>query len=280
MANGQIIIRRAKAKDTRIQNRIIWDKSISQMARFSLIAMLSLPDTWDYSVRGMAVMLQVSKDTMSKYLNELETAGYLKRRQSKEDTGRFSSAQYILTDTPGDFGEEEPCPNIYDTDSEAASPCPSFSDPKIPDPKKSPQKKRNIENKKNTTEGLEPPKAPQGGRVRTSPSYQPDWFEQFWNLYPRKTNRIAAVRAWDKLKPDFELCKTIGQALRAQCRMPQWANPQHIPHPSTWLNGARWMDKIIPSAPSTGREGGEQDGRTSAAEGPGAGKRYTGVVYL
>ena len=71
MAERQIIIHRTMPKETRIQNSIIWDKKLSIMARFSLIAMLSLPDTWDYSVRGMAIILDISKDTMSKYLREI-----------------------------------------------------------------------------------------------------------------------------------------------------------------------------------------------------------------
>lgn len=163
MAQRQIIIRRARASDTRIQNRIIWDDNISQMARFSLIAMLSLPDSWDYSVRGMAAMLKVSKDTMGKYIKELEKAGYLKRKQVKCEAGRFSSTQYILTDTPGDFGAEEPCPNFSDTEEKTASPCPNLPDTELPDPEKSPQKKRTKQ--WSTTEQL-PPKAPQGATGR------------------------------------------------------------------------------------------------------------------
>lgn len=168
MAQRQIIIRRARASDTRIQNRIIWDANISQMARFSLIAMLSLPDNWDYSVRGMAAMLKVSKDTMGKYIKELESAGYLKRRQGCTQGGRFGSTQYVLTDTPGDFGTEEPCPNFSDTDGEESSLCPNLSDPELPDPEKSPQKKRTKQ--WSTTEQL-PPKAPQEGAARRKSKY-------------------------------------------------------------------------------------------------------------
>lgn len=100
-----------------------------------------------------------------------------------------------------------------------------------------------------------PPKAPRGGRVPTIPLYRPDWFERFWALYPRKTNRVAAVRAWDKLKPDFELCQTMAAALRAQMKMPQWQDgTQHIPHPSTWLNGERWRDEVVTAKSPPQRE--------------------------
>lgn len=168
MAQRQIIIRRVRQKDTRIQNSIIWDEGISTAARFSLIAMLSLPATWDYSVRGMAAMLKVSKDTMGKYIKELETAGYLRRSQTCREGGRFGSTQYIITDTPGDFGGEEPCPNFSDTDGERAPPCPNLPDPVLPDPEKSPQKKRTEQ--QSTTEQL-PPKAPQRGAAGRKSKY-------------------------------------------------------------------------------------------------------------
>ena len=103
MAQGQIIIRRKKTNETRIQNNIIWDENISTMARFSLIAMLSMREGWDYSVRGVASMLHVSKDTMSKYIRELEEAGYLKRMQIQGENGQFGKATYLhnTLHTPG-----------------------------------------------------------------------------------------------------------------------------------------------------------------------------------
>lgn len=93
------------------------------------------------------------------------------------------------------------------------------------------------------------PKPPKGGLGLSMPKYHPDWFARFWELYPRRTNRAQAVRAWDKLKPDLELCGAMAEAIRAQSRSAQWQDPQHIPHPSTWLNGERWNDELGPSAP-------------------------------
>lgn len=250
MAAAQIYVRRKRNPETTVQNSIIWDENLTHMARFTLIAILSLPENWDYSVRGMAAMLSVSKDTMGKYLRELETVGYLLRKQGTEK-GAFSKSVYIITDTPGDFGEEEPpCPKNSD------SICPKNSDgacPNFSDPKKSPQ--QYVEILDNNITPYNPPKG--GGmtsaskpkqRPKTEPTYRPDWFDRFWALYPRRTNRVAAVRAWDKLRPDLDLCWTITMALRAQMQTPQWREgPNHIPHPSTWLNGARWLDEVGPA---------------------------------
>lgn len=103
------------------------------------------------------------------------------------------------------------------------------------------------ESKRNT-----PHSPPGGGRGVSQPKYQPEWFDRFWKLYPRRTNRRQAVKAWDKLKPDLELCKVMADAIRAQMRSEQWRDPQHIPHPSTWLNGERWNDEIFGGKPADG----------------------------
>ena len=34
----------------------------------------------------------------------------------------------------------------------------------------------------------------------------------------------------------------------------QWQDPQHIPHPSTWLNGRRWDDELPDEARETGQQ--------------------------
>lgn len=103
--------------------------------------------------------------------------------------------------------------------------------------------------------GDAPPKKSRRKAARTEPEYRPDWFVRFWALYPRRTARAAAVRAWDKLRPDLDLCRVMTAAIKAQMQTPQWREgPDHIPHPATWLNGARWLDEVAPAPPpdSTG----------------------------
>ena len=84
----------------------------------------------------------------------------------------------------------------------------------------------------------------------------PDGFEQFWELYPRKEGKKAARKAWDKIKPGQELQMQIGNALRKQKTSDQWTREggQFIPHPATWLNGERWKDEtVVPARASPGR---------------------------
>lgn len=77
-------------------------------------------------------------------------------------------------------------------------------------------------------------------------------FEQFWSLYPRKKNKGAAFRAWQKIKGNKQsLLKSCAKALEWQIKSEQWQNPQYIPYPSTYLNGRGWED-----SPEEGPDGG------------------------
>lgn len=69
-------------------------------------------------------------------------------------------------------------------------------------------------------------------------------FADFWESYPRKTAKKAALKAWNKIKPNSELCGRIKRALEAQTKI--WTDPRYIPYPATWLNGERWDDVVTP----------------------------------
>ncbi len=90
-----------------------------------------------------------------------------------------------------------------------------------------------------TTTTTNTPLPPQGGAV--------DGFSEFWQAYPKKTAKQAAIKAWNKIKPDAELQQAILNALEQQKRSVQWQKDggQFIPYPATWLNGRRWEDTQI-----------------------------------
>lgn len=62
-------------------------------------------------------------------------------------------------------------------------------------------------------------------------------FERFWRLYPKKTAKQNALKAWIRLKPDDELTEIILSALERHKNTGQWQkdNGQFIPYPATWL---------------------------------------------
>jgi len=76
-------------------------------------------------------------------------------------------------------------------------------------------------------------------------------FEKFWKAYPRRTARVNAVRAFEKLNPDDPLLEKIITALEAQKKSLDWRKDggKFIPHPATWINARRWEDELPLSQP-------------------------------
>ena len=102
-----------------------------------------------------------------------------------------------------------------------------------------------------------PPKGDGKPRRRThkwTADWNPERFEAFWTYYRtnvRPENRQAAIRAWDKLRPDDELIARIGRALQKQLQTQAWKDGIGIPYASTYLNNARWEDaEGLPDPPA------------------------------
>uniref|UniRef100_UPI00352BA155 DUF4373 domain-containing protein n=1 Tax=Aerococcus urinaeequi TaxID=51665 RepID=UPI00352BA155 len=73
-------------------------------------------------------------------------------------------------------------------------------------------------------------------------------FNQFWYEYPKKKAKVAAMKAWAKLKPDDVLFDAIMLGLRRARASIEWKREggRFIPHPATFLNQGRWEDEYLP----------------------------------
>jgi hypothetical protein len=68
-------------------------------------------------------------------------------------------------------------------------------------------------------------------------------FSVFWDRWPRKGAKSAAIRAWTKIPVAEYPPLMVG--LERWLLSDQWTRGV-IPHPATWLNGKRWQDEDIP----------------------------------
>ena len=59
--------------------------------------LLSLPPTWEYSVRGLVGISNDGEASVRSALTELEEHGYLRREQNREE-GKFGKSKYVITD--------------------------------------------------------------------------------------------------------------------------------------------------------------------------------------
>lgn len=77
---------------TVMSNEHLKDKRLSLKAKGLLSVMLSLPDTWDYSISGLVAICKESETAVKSTLSELKSCGYLvvtKKMPNETESGRI-----------------------------------------------------------------------------------------------------------------------------------------------------------------------------------------------
>ena len=94
---------------TVMSNHHLRNEKLSLKAKGLLSMMLSLPEDWNYTTRGLAKICKEGVDAIGGALRELETTGYIVRHQLRDRQGRISDTEYVIY--------EQPQPKKPDTDS-------------------------------------------------------------------------------------------------------------------------------------------------------------------
>ena len=94
------VIRVSKTKGFSVMsNYHLRDKNLSLKAKGLLSMMLSLPDGWHYTIRGLASICKEGVESISSGIRELEKCGYVRRHQPNID-GKFQEIEYVIYEMP------------------------------------------------------------------------------------------------------------------------------------------------------------------------------------
>lgn len=154
------VFRIEKTRDyTVMSNHHLRDQSLSLKAKGLLSMMLSLPEEWNYTTRGLASICKESTDSIGSALKELERTGYIIRNRLRDSKGKIQNVEYVIYETPHPAAE----PDTAAPDT--ACPHPENPDMDIPRLENRPQlnidRERTYPSKKDF-ENIDPP-TPQGG---------------------------------------------------------------------------------------------------------------------
>ena len=81
---------------TMIDNVVLRNVNLSWEARGFVAFLLSLPDDWDLSIRGLVKVTGSSKSSIQRMLNELQDEGYVKMTWHKDESGHFTACTWDL----------------------------------------------------------------------------------------------------------------------------------------------------------------------------------------
>jgi len=97
---------------THMSNYHLRDKNLSNKACGLLSKMLSLPENWDYTTRGLAAICKDGVDSITSQLKELEQCGYLERRRIRDQSGKIIDMEYIIYEQPLQRSPNTESPNV------------------------------------------------------------------------------------------------------------------------------------------------------------------------
>jgi len=203
---AKLIIKRRYAT---IPNDLLNDSSITLKSKGLFGYIQSKPDGWDFSAERIASQLREGLPAIMSSLKELEAKGYLYRERYINELGH-RVARYHLYDAPTfDRPTVENLHRGFPHEENAYIVKPSV------------YIKKDSTNQENLLKH----------------SYD---FENFWNAYGKKIDRVKCEKTWNRLSKDEieKIVNTINQYVQA--------NPdlQYRKNPLTYLNGKCFNDEI------------------------------------
>ncbi|MCR0310058.1 helix-turn-helix domain-containing protein [[Clostridium] innocuum] len=95
------VFRVEKTKDfTVMSNHHLRNVELSLKAKGLLSLMLSLPEDWDYTTKGLAHICRDGVDSITTALKELERHGYLTRQRLRYENGQLGDIEYTIHEKP------------------------------------------------------------------------------------------------------------------------------------------------------------------------------------
>lgn len=150
-----------------IPRELVFDKTLSDRARFVYVFMACKPDDWDFYLEPMAKDIGYSVDTLRKYINELVASGWLVKGEQTNEKGVFGAVEYTIKSNK--FTDMENYRHGKNTAQE------NIDNISLPNTKDTDNKEKK---KEETNKEL---------------------FEQCWIAYRRKGSKKKAFEYWKKL---------------------------------------------------------------------------------
>lgn len=125
------VFRVEKTRDFTVMcNHHLRNRNMSLRAKGLLSLMLSLPEEWDYTLKGLSRISMEGVDAIRTVIRELEELGYLERHRKRNEKGQLKDIEYIIHERPV-VNEHESDKPIFDAPAPDA---PALENPTLDTP--------------------------------------------------------------------------------------------------------------------------------------------------
>ncbi|MDD5511468.1 MAG: hypothetical protein PHI12_11770 [Dehalococcoidales bacterium] len=193
-------------------------------------------------------MMADKRDAIRAGIKELEDYGYLVRyRYRKKDTKKYAGMVWVCSDYPETLDIQEVldvldgygCEILPETTAINGSNRIVKANAGADN-----TNNNNVKNNKHKSSN----KATLRATDKRDRKITVSMFEQFWSIYPNKTDKGKAKTKWQQIctrktdRDSIPLWSQIEKAINEQKKTDRWSKHGYIPLPTTWLNQQRWLD--------------------------------------
>lgn len=97
---------------TVMSNHHLRNKELTLKSKGLLSLMLSLPEEWDYTLKGLSIICKEGIDAIRVSINELEKQGYIERRRNRNEKGQLTNTEYIIHEYPVSISPKSEKPTL------------------------------------------------------------------------------------------------------------------------------------------------------------------------
>jgi hypothetical protein len=195
-----------------IPNAWLRDTNLSLGAKGLLAQLLSHSPGWEISQQSLADANKTGKDAIRTLIGELLQYGYLNRSTDRTRLEKGYLGGYV-----------------YTTQDPTTAGQPTLDNPTLDNP----PHKNNILKEEKLKEYINPQ------------AKLEEEFDKFWNYYPRKTEKVDALKAFTKAVGKYGLDEIMDGVARLS-RDPNLPPKTFIPYPASWLNSGGWTNEPYP----------------------------------
>lgn len=232
---------------TIVDNTVLQNVNLSFEARGFLAYLLSLPDDWNFTVRGLVKMTGCNKSVILRLMNELKAAGYIQLVTNKDKSGKFTASSWIIYEE----AFENHIPQKRNTEftehgenGTRSSRNTEFTEYGFTEHGENGTEQSTINNKVLSKQITKENKKEKEIKKKESLLDEVEkMFLEFWTAYPKKVDKKGSFRAFKNIPKLKEVFPGIMRALEVQKGSRQWTsdNGQYIPNPTTYIHQERWL---------------------------------------
>lgn len=203
-------------------NSLLNNEEISLKAKGLFVYIQSKPDGWNFSAEKIALSHKDGLGSIISALKELEDFGYLIRRKSHGERGRWEQIYELCLPLVEKSGEKVPLEQIS----------PSVDFPQTDNPRtENPFTVNHINNSNKDTSKKELVKK----------SIVDERFEKFWELYNKDVGKDECYKAWRFINPmdKDKILKVLPSYIEST------PDIRFRKNPLKYLNNKAWLDEII-----------------------------------